>query len=235
LGSGTFIDDFETQLIGHKAGDKVTVNVTFPDDYSNDPDLAGKDAVFKVTINGIYEAPEFTDEFVKENLSEYASTADEYREYIKQTRYDSNLESWIVKYLLDNTTVISYPKDYYEHLKSLEKYETEQSYQSTKSMYASLYPNLKYTFKDYVGMSEAKYDKSLDKIVEDTAKKALIYQAIYETEGLTASKDDYATYFDVDTVGNYDTAVQKKGVGAVMQEIIAQKVLDYLKGVVTVK
>ena len=54
IGSGSYIDDFEEQLIGAHPGDDVQVEVTFPDDYSN-ADLQGKDAVFAVTINGIYE------------------------------------------------------------------------------------------------------------------------------------------------------------------------------------
>lgn len=54
IGSGTYIDDFEEQLIGYHVGDTVTVNVTFPEDYGNE-ELNGKDAVFEVTINGIYE------------------------------------------------------------------------------------------------------------------------------------------------------------------------------------
>lgn len=54
IGSGNYIDDFEDQLIGSHPGDTVEVNVTFPDDYGNE-ELNGKDAVFTVTINGIYE------------------------------------------------------------------------------------------------------------------------------------------------------------------------------------
>ena len=53
IGSHMYIDDFEEQLIGHKAGDEVDVNVTFPEDYQME-DLAGKDALFKVTIHSIY-------------------------------------------------------------------------------------------------------------------------------------------------------------------------------------
>lgn len=54
IGSGLYIDDFEEQLIGAHPGDSVDVNVTFPDDYQQE-DLQGKDALFQVTINGIYE------------------------------------------------------------------------------------------------------------------------------------------------------------------------------------
>lgn len=54
IGSGSYIDDFEEQLIGSHPGDTVDVNVTFPENYGNE-ELNGKDALFKVTINGIYE------------------------------------------------------------------------------------------------------------------------------------------------------------------------------------
>ncbi|MCC2253549.1 FKBP-type peptidyl-prolyl cis-trans isomerase [Ruminococcus sp. CLA-AA-H200] len=55
IGSGSYIDDFEEQLIGYHPGDQVDVYVTFPDDYSNNPDLSGAEALFEVTINGIYK------------------------------------------------------------------------------------------------------------------------------------------------------------------------------------
>lgn len=54
IGSNTYIDDFEEQLIGHHPGDLVDVTVTFPEDYGQE-NLNGKEALFKVTINGIYE------------------------------------------------------------------------------------------------------------------------------------------------------------------------------------
>ncbi len=54
IGSGSYIDDFEDQLIGAHPGDQVDVYVTFPEDYGVE-DLNGKEALFQVTINGIYE------------------------------------------------------------------------------------------------------------------------------------------------------------------------------------
>jgi trigger factor len=55
IGSGSYIDDFEEQLIGHYVGETVEVKVTFPDSYSNNEDLSGKEAVFETVINGIYQ------------------------------------------------------------------------------------------------------------------------------------------------------------------------------------
>ena len=54
IGSGLYIDDFEEQLIGAHPGDEVEVTVTFPEDYGTE-ELNGKEAVFDVTVNGIYQ------------------------------------------------------------------------------------------------------------------------------------------------------------------------------------
>lgn len=243
IGSNSLIDDFEEQLIGHKIGDNVTVNVTFPDEYSNSPDLAGKDAVFEVTINGIYIAPEFTDEFVQNNLADYASTTDEYRAYVKQSKYEENLSTWIQDYLDENTTVLSYPEAYINHLKSLQKFEDQNTYESLNQFYLSYMGYEAYkSFESYVGMSEAKYDKSLVETVQARAKKSLIYQAICELEGISVTDEDYMVY-NADITATEEVSledslaqdVENYGRGYVMQELIKDKVIDYIKDLVTVE
>ena len=83
LGSHSFIDTFEDQLVGHKAGEEVDVNVTFPEQY-HAADLAGKPALFKVKINDITtkELPKLDDEFASD-VSEF-ETLDEYKQDIKK-------------------------------------------------------------------------------------------------------------------------------------------------------
>lgn len=84
IGSGTFIPGFEDQLIGHKAGETVDVNVTFPEEYGA-KDLAGKAALFKTTIKFVKEkqVPAADDEFASE-VSEF-DTLDEYKKDLKKT------------------------------------------------------------------------------------------------------------------------------------------------------
>ncbi len=84
IGSGTFIPGFEDQLIGHKAGETVDVNVTFPENYGA-KDLAGKAALFKTTIKAVKEkqVPAADDEFASE-VSEF-DTLDEYKKDLKKT------------------------------------------------------------------------------------------------------------------------------------------------------
>ncbi len=82
IGSGSFIPGFEEQLIGAKAGEERDVQVTFPEDY-HAANLAGKTAVFKVTINDVKrrELPEIDDDFAKD-VSEFA-TVEELKSDIK--------------------------------------------------------------------------------------------------------------------------------------------------------
>ena len=83
IGSHSFIDTFEDQLVGHKAGEEVDVNVTFPEQY-HAADLAGKPALFKVVINDVTtkELPKLDDEFASE-VSEFETLA-EYKEDLKK-------------------------------------------------------------------------------------------------------------------------------------------------------
>ncbi len=83
IGSHSFIDTFEEQLIGKKTGDEVDVNVTFPEDY-NQESLQGKPALFKVTIKDVKrkELPEADDDFAQD-VSEF-DTMDEYKADLKK-------------------------------------------------------------------------------------------------------------------------------------------------------
>ena len=83
LGSHSFIDTFEDQLVGKNIGEDVEVNVTFPEDYQAE-ELAGKPAVFKCKINSITESqlPELNDEFASEVGG--CDTLDQYKEEVKQ-------------------------------------------------------------------------------------------------------------------------------------------------------
>lgn len=111
IGSHTFIDNFEDQLIGHKKGEEVDVNVTFPEDYAAE-EFKGKKALFKVTIKDVKEMtlPEFNDKFVSDTTE--FETVDEYRKHIsahiqtmKDNQMDQEIEYNIREYLVKNTNV----------------------------------------------------------------------------------------------------------------------------------
>ena len=122
LGSHTFIDGFEDQIIGHNIGDVFDVTVTFPDGYGDSTDaegntitLSGKEAVFSVTLNSISESvtPELTDEWVDSNFgtSDDLHTVDALRSYFNDALYATNYENAIVDYLMSNSTFKELPSE----------------------------------------------------------------------------------------------------------------------------
>lgn len=111
VGSGSFIPGFEDQLLGAKAAEEREVKVTFPADYFV-PELAGKEALFKVKVNDIKrkELPELDDEFVKE-VSEFNSLEElkaDVENKLKETataKAERDFRSGAVKAAVDNATV----------------------------------------------------------------------------------------------------------------------------------
>ncbi len=111
IGSHSFIDTFEEQLIGKNVGDECEVNVTFPTEYHAE-ELKGKPAVFKVKINEIKfkELPELNDEFAAE-VSEF-ETLDAYKEDLmkkmldtKQKQAETENENRVVDKVVENATM----------------------------------------------------------------------------------------------------------------------------------
>lgn len=238
IGSNSYIDDFEEQIIGHVAGDSFDVNVTFPDEYSSNPDLAGKDAVFAVVLNGIYTTPEFNDEFVAEYLSDYASTAEEYKTYLRETNEDSNLTTKIRDYFVANSEISGYPKEYLNHVKSLKKYEDLVYFQSVNDYYAQILGDALYpTFSSYIGMTEAKYDRSLTATAQTIVKQHLVFQAIAEAEGIKADEATYLAYMieQGETEETFNNELQNYGKGYLMQSHIGLQVIELVKQYVTIQ
>ena len=111
IGSHSFIDTFEEQLVGKNAGDEVEVNVTFPEQYQS-AELAGKPAVFKVKIHEIKakELPELNDEFAQdisefETLEEYKADLRKHLEVDKENAAKRTKEDEAIQKIIDKSTM----------------------------------------------------------------------------------------------------------------------------------
>lgn len=232
IGSGSFVDDFEEQLIGHKPGENVTVEVTFPEDYDGE-EVAGKDASFAVTINSISVTPELTDEFVAENLSdEGVSTAEEYRASVENRFYEEHLEEYLTNYIMDNSTVKSYPSAYLKNLRATLKYNDEYMLQYYSQMFASYgmsaYENL-WDLSDDEISDELSYEIDLRERAKESAKTAMVYQAIFEDAGLTIDMDAVYAEMTEENGEEYVTNMKENyGEGYMAQNEIREAVIDYL-------
>ena len=229
IGSGQFIEGFEEQLIGSHPGDNVTVNVTFPDPYENNPDLAGKAAVFECTVNSVWTIPEFDDTFVKTYFSEYADTAEGFRAYLKEQGYQSNLDSYIANYVTENASVSKIPSSYKKHLRQLIKYSDEQSFEQYKT-YMSYYgyaDAANMTFAEYTQKSDSEYEKYLKEQAAKQAGMDLTYESIFKNAGLTINDEDYQMILDY--YGGEEQALETYGTPYVKQTAIKYAVIKYIK------
>ncbi len=233
IGSGSFIDDFEQQLIGHSPGEELTVEATFPENYRNDDTVAGKDASFAVTINSITVTPEFTDEFVAKNFSEEGfSTAEAYRASVEDRFYEQHLEDYLADYIIENSTVKSYPSDYLKQLRAITKYNDESMLASYNQMFSSYGMTAYENLWDMMGEDindELSYEKDLRERAKETAKTAMVYQAIYEDAGLTIDLDAAIAELS-ETYGEEYMADMRatQGDGYLAQAQIQEAVMDYL-------
>lgn len=204
LGSHTFIDGFEDQIIGHNIGDTFDVTVTFPEGYGDSTDaegntitLSGKEAVFSVTLNSISESvtPELTDEWVDSNFgtSDDLHTADQLRSYLNDALYATNYENAIVDYLMSNSTFKELPSEitsYYIRM-----------FLNYYNQYATAYGMDLNAFAQTQGYTDA--DAMLaasDAYFEHLAKQDLILQAVAETKSLAPTQEELddanSTYAD---------------------------------------
>lgn len=111
IGSHSFIDTFEDQLVGKKAGEEVDVNVTFPEEY-HEESLKGKPALFKVTIKDVKkkELPKLDDEFASEvsefeTLKEYKASVKKMLTERKKAEVKREKENTVVEKAVENATV----------------------------------------------------------------------------------------------------------------------------------
>ena len=236
IGSNSFIDDFETQLVGSHPGDQVTVDVTFPDPYENNPDYAGKDASFAVTVNGIYQLGEFNNAFVKKNLSQYGNTVKEYKAEIKKTNEESNLAAAVNNYVNDHISAESYPKDYIKHLKSLQMTMDQQEFDYMAQMYAAY--GMTFDYADVMAYKQAssteEYEKMLTEAAQKTCLTNMAYQELAAQAGITVTDEDFDAFVEENSVDEENQ--ESFGRAYLIQTyILPEKVRDYLAEHATVE
>ncbi len=204
LGSGRFIDGFEDQIVGHTPGETFDVVVTFPDPYENNPDLAGKEAVFTTTLNSIQETrlPQLTDAWVQENLNQELglTSVDTLKSYVEGILLFDQQANEIYSQLNEQLTVAE------ELPESLVKYFDEDYYLLTPFLYSQMSGA---TLDDFVAASgfenTAAYLESIHGYVESAAHQTLIIQALAETYGIVCDTDTMNSEF-MGQFGTNDTS-----------------------------
>lgn len=231
LGSHSFIDTFEDQIVGKNIGDEFDVNVTFPEDYQAE-DLAGKPAVFKCKLLGIKETelPELDDEFASE-VSEF-DTLDEYKEDLKATlkvrkeqEAKNKKEGLVIDKIIENAQM-EIPEPMVETTKEqmLNEFAQQISYQGL---------SIEQYFQ-FTGMSKDKFLETATPEAERRIKSRLVLEAVAKTEDIQVSDEEleeelkkmaetYQMDYDqlVDLVGDSEKE-------AIKLDIAVQKAVDFV-------
>ena len=196
LGSGSFIDDFEDQIAGHTPGETFDVEVTFPDPYDSNPDLAGKDAVFATTLNYVAD---LTDEWIADKVNPYLnlSTVQELRDYMREDIRYNNMSEAAYQALLEEAQFSEIPAD-------VEKYFTDLFLQSYCVNMGSSYGM---TLEQVLSLIDSSMMEEtaayFSAVIEESAQRALLIQAIDEQENLVC--DDTVRDANINDVLNTDT------------------------------
>ena len=187
IGSHSFIDTFEDQIIGKNIGDEFDVNVTFPEEYHAE-NLKGKPAVFKVKVNGIKvkELPELDDEFASE-VSDF-ETLDEYKADVrkgiadrKQGELDNARRDEILKKVVENAK--------FEVPDKMIEFQARQMVndyaQRLEMQGLSMDMYMKYTGQTMSGMVDQMKDQAKMRI-----ENSLVLEAIAKAEGVEVTDED---------------------------------------------
>ena len=188
IGLGSFIPGFEDQIIGHSIGDEFDVNVTFPADYA--PELASKDAVFKIKLHEIQvkELPELDDEFAKD-MGEY-ETVDELKKGVeedilkrKQDSAQHAFEDAVIEALCENVEG-EIPECMYDN-------KAKENVDSFAQRIAQQGIDLD-TYLMYMGMDKATFEGQMRERAVNDVKLELAIEKIVELESVKASDEAVA-------------------------------------------
>ena len=228
LGSGKFIDGFEDGLIGARKGETRTLNLTFPEDYTQD--LAGKAVEFTVTVNAVKEPlSEPTDQWVADNIEGYDNIAD-YKAGIRSEQEENNEQTADnqVRYaawtqVIDNCTINEYPETLVEVGKKLYEQQVE-----TYAKYAGMELD---AYIESSGLTQEEYQSNMEEYGKNVAAQALVCQAICDKEGFAIGDDDYQKALQ-DMLTEYgcteDELIQTYGQDNVEQSIMLNRVSNLI-------
>lgn len=229
LGSGTFIDGFEDQIVGHMPGEAFDVNVTFPDDYQA-TNLAGKDAVFATTLNYINEdvTPDLTDDWVSSNLAESMgmNNVAELKTFVSNSLLFNQEANELYGQLYDaaevNTDTL--PEDVQQYFTNTVLY---QPY-----LYAQMRGVSLETMLSQAGYSSVdEYLENSESSKQSMIKQILIMQALAEKNNIVCDTDilnaEFSRYFGSTDMTSYVNAYGENYVKTnILHDIVMQNQID---------
>lgn len=195
LGSGSFIDGFESGLVGHKAGETVTLDLTFPSDYEK-TDLAGQPVTFTVKINKVSRPAEMTwdkltDDYVADNFSSRygLTTVKDFKDRVNdsmQSQLDVAVQKAYLEKLVEESEV-TLPDGLLD--KRIEK--TMNSYETTCQQYGMTVDDY---IQNYYGKTVDEYKESLKEDLTTSLKEELVLEALVGKLKVKVTADEFNSF-----------------------------------------
>ena len=231
IGSGAFIPGFEEQLIGKNIGEECDVNVTFPEEYHAE-DLAGKAAVFKVTVKEIKEKqlPELDDEFAAE-VSEFDTLA-EYKEDVKKNLTEKRekdvknaKEDAVVDAIIENATM-----DIPEAMIETQQRQMIQEFAQNIQMQGL---SIEQYFQ-FTGLTPEAMMEQVKPQAEKRIKSRLVLEAVAKAENITVSEEDFdkevakmAEMYQMEA-DKVKESIGEEGKKQMMEDLAVQKAAEFV-------
>lgn len=205
IGSGQFVEGFESGLIGAEiGGDPVVVKATFPDDYKLNEDLAGKEAEFTVTVHSkqVTKVPELNEDFIK-NSGSKAASIEEYTEEVKDDLYKQkeqeaidNQKAYLWNKVVEGTEQKTgddgeplYPEEELTRVTD----EFVKEYQNYADQYGMEYSEF---IEQQTGMSEDEFNEQIKEYAKSVVLQEMVLYYLVDKEGIKITKDEYKEYIE---------------------------------------
>ena len=204
-GNSGFIDGFDEGMIGMKVGQTKDLKLKFPDNYTPNAKLSGKDVVFTVKINYIVKTSKrkFNDAFVKKYSDDGYKTVSEYKEKtLEKLKKDkiSNAGSTALGTVMQSATVKKLPDTLKE---AYRKYYDQRTKAQIKSYYGESADFE--TILASQGMTKDQYEQQLSLAAESYAKQQLVCEAIAAKEGIKVTDDAVKAFVKEQSNTDYET------------------------------
>lgn len=232
LGSKSFIDTFESQIVNMKVGDSKDINVTFPENY-HEKSLAGKPALFKVVLNKLErkELPEINDEFAAnvsefENLEDYKKDIEKRLEIKLETEKERKIENELIEKIV-KASEVEIPNVLVE--KQIDMFvrdlEMRLGYQGIKVD----------DYLKYLGTTLDKFKEERKEMAVQTVKTRLVLEEIVKKEKmivtdveldkvLSETADKYKK-----SLADFKKSLDNRTIAYYQNDILMKKLLDFLK------
>lgn len=242
IGSGQFIPGFEDGLVGVMPGETVDLNLTFPEAYKQNADLAGQEVVFTVTVNSILVSADYAtvtpDELAEmglpyETKEEVWEAGKEDAEKIAEETFAANSESAVVRKLVEESEALSIPEYLVEEEAQNYNFYIESLAKAMYNMDLETFVNAAY------GITIDEYNSQMHEMFADTVKQYMVMEAVARAEGIEITEEMINEKADKEAA-EYGYAsgaelIEDVGVSAYRMSIVQEKVIERLMEIVTVE